>query len=648
MSTGQYTAADVAPQQQGQYSAADVQPQPKSWLDQLSDVPKGIWNNLTQSGQGLIDAGKAAFDTLAHPVDTATGKTGVTKLAADMGNAQDAVRLKAEAAFQRGDYAEGVRHVISYLIPAIGPQIDASGDKAQQGKWGEAAGEAIGTASQLAAPDALSGVSIPVRGIPNPNPTEAAALDYLQNKNVPVSAAARTGNAFVKNAQKAVDSTPLGAVVAAGAQKATTGALQAEAGNLAARANPAPVMPEQAGAGVRAALDARVQKFAQDADTAYSQFRTIEAQPQNLKTITVGTKQVPTGVVDAQGNPTMRTQPITEQIALPVDVSGIKAKLQPIFDDMQTWWEPAKRNASAGYQAAKSILDGPDVVPASQAEAGLGGLKQLAREGAGRNAGIAKLITPQLQDAIDSSVKAQGGQNALYALQAGRASTAAQYGVQGVVDQLRAEPVQTFGQMTYAKDAGIGLLREVQKQAPAELPRVGRAYLEDMFGKAQAQGEWTGADGIFAKWQQLGPQTKQLLFGNNPQLVSDLDKFFLGAKKLAENPNPSGTTVLGLSAGSGALVFTHPQTGIPLALGAGAVSKLLHSPAGVQLLTKGMNVPLKGPGAALLAGQILRAAGSDLQPLPGAQPTQPQPLPKAAQNAQLQQTALATSSPVRP
>jgi hypothetical protein len=231
---------------------------------------------------------------------------------------------------------------------------------------------------------------------------------------------------------------------------------------------------------------------------------------------------------------------------------------------------------------------------------------------------MAKFVIPKLQSVIDGAVSA-GGQDAIDALRAGRTATAAKYGAKAVLDQLRDEPVQTFGQLTYAKDSGVDLLREVAEQVPGQLPKIGRAYLEDLFGKAQSQGGWTGADGLFTKWQNLGPQTKQLIFGN-PQLVSDLDKFFLGAKKLAENPNPSGTMVMGLSAGSGTLMFTNPATGIPLAIGAGALSKMLHSPAGVRALTNGLKLPLRAPAAAMTAGQIMNMAGSDVNPVSTGQP----------------------------
>jgi len=497
------------------------------------------------------------------------------RLAGDMVDSSIDQGKAAVAAAKAAQPGQAAIHGIA-AVPMVGPMVAKPIDQVSKGDYAGAAGTVTGTGLSLAAPSLLEGTNLRVPGITNSNPTEAAALDYLSDKGVPVPAGARTGNQFVKNAQKAADVTPLGAIVAQRSEAATTQALKGEAANLASRASSTPVVPEQAGAGVRSALTKAAAQRAQEAQTSYDAFRELE-------------KETP----------------------MPVDITPIKEQLAPIVKDMQTWMQPALRSASAGFTAAKSILDGPDVLQASQAEVGLGGLKSLAREGAGRNAGLAKYVVPQLQDAIDSAVSA-ADPHALIELRAGRTAAAEQYGTQAILDDIRQEPVQAFNQMTYAKDAGIDLLRKVQAEAPGEMRKVGRAWLENAFDKAQQEGGFGHASKLYSDWASLGPETKRVLF--NPMLVGDLDKFFLGAKKLAENPNPSGTAVMGISGGTGALLFTHPQTGVPLVLGAGALSKLFHSPSGVRALTNGLKVSLKGPARAAAASQILKLAGNDMQP----------------------------------
>src|ERR1035437_4293976 len=115
--------------QAGAVSSQPTSSKPPTWMDQLSDIPKGFWNNMVQGGQGLVDAGKAVYNTVAHPIETAKGNTGITAALGGIGKSQDEVRLKAEDAFKKGNYAEGVRHVAGYMIPMLGPQLDASGDK---------------------------------------------------------------------------------------------------------------------------------------------------------------------------------------------------------------------------------------------------------------------------------------------------------------------------------------------------------------------------------------------------------------------------------------------------------------------------------------------------------------------------------------
>src|SRR4030095_12786492 len=243
-------------------------------------------------------------------------------------------------------------------------------------------------------------------------------------------------------------------------------------------------------------------------------------------------------------------------------------------------------------QALKSIITAPDHVPASVAEEGLSGLKQLAREATGRNAGLAKVLIPQVQDAIDKAA-ATAGPDVLDAIQAGRKATAQKFTTQGVLKQLREEPVQAFGQMTWGNDANINLLRRLATEAPEELPKVGRAYLGKVLGKGTEEGDFglKRAAGMFRDWQNLGPETKTLMF-KNPKLVEDLDNFFLGMKKLGENPNPSGSALVGMAAGQPALILANPVGGSAYILGMGALAKMLYAPGFARTLTQAMETPV--------------------------------------------------------
>ena len=116
---------------------------PLSWLDQAGQYAKGAWDNLNQTGQGMVDI------ATTNPLTTLQ----------NIGQRQDALRIKAQDAFKRGDLAEGARHVVDYLLPVIGPGIDALGDEAGSGKPGALAhslGGATSLGLQLTAPGVLN------------------------------------------------------------------------------------------------------------------------------------------------------------------------------------------------------------------------------------------------------------------------------------------------------------------------------------------------------------------------------------------------------------------------------------------------------------------------------------------------------------
>ena len=139
------------------------------------------------------------------------------------------------------------------------------------------------------------------------------------------------------------------------------------------------------------------------------------------------------------------------------------------------------------------------------------------------------------------------------------------------------------------------------------------AWRAQLIEKATAEGRWGHADRLFAEWQKMGAETKRLLFPD-AALVRDLDRFFLLAKKIAQNPNPSGTalTAASWSTGVGLIVF-HWQTGVPMVIGTGALSKLLHSPKLARAIVRSMQTPKAHKAAARAAtGELLKYAGASV------------------------------------
>ena len=290
--------------------------------------------------------------------------------------------------------------------------------------------------------------------------------------------------------------------------------------------------------------------------------------------------------------------------------------MKPVLEQWDQTWPLTKRQASPAYQALTSLMEGPDEVPISVAERNLGTLKGAARSPSGfRDAsqGLAAKGVGLLQEAVDTAAGQLPG--ALDALQKARAATKAKYDVQGLITQLRKEPVRVVRQVVQRGDASINQLRDLHKQAPGAMPVIGRALLEDMITRATAGGGFSGAKGLWSEWRNIGPESKAVLYGHEPGLVKDLDRFFLLAKTMEENINPSGTGLIkavqeqgrGTWRGiQGGAIIMAPLTNIVGQLGAAGFSKLLHSRAGVRMLTEGLTVPVKGARTAAQTAALVQ------------------------------------------
>jgi hypothetical protein len=188
--------------------------------------------------------------------------------------------------------------------------------------------------------------------------------------------------------------------------------------------------------------------------------------------------------------------------------------------------------------------------------------------------------------------------------------------VSEISDSLRKEPVRAFNQATARNDTSIAQLRELASVAPAEIPKIGRAWIDDTLDAAQKSGRVEGAKGMFRDWHNLGSETKQMLFGHVAGLEKELDNFFLAAKRLAEDVNPSGTAHQGMIVGQGvsaggtaALALTGNVWPLMLFTGgqsaAYALAKAMRSPTTLRVLTQGMNAP-KGSVSAIVARQTFQ------------------------------------------
>ncbi|TAK81827.1 MAG: hypothetical protein EPO09_21815 [Aquabacterium sp.] len=547
---------------------------------------------------GNVDAVKAGAQTLRG-------------MAADIIADQAKVKQEADTAWDQGDHVTAVRKYADWLLPVIGPVLDSAADKAQQGRIWRAAGESLGLGASLFGPQALQNARVKVPAVANArNPIEAAAVDFGRQQGVPIDAATATGNPFIRNVQKGTGNTPLGSLPAMRMQGAQSEALEGVGRNLAQQARGAASTPEMAGSAIAEQLQGKIEAHAQYASHAYDALDKIAADPKNIVTVQTGIKQVPTGVLDAQGAPIVNAVPITEKIAIPVDLRAVRAGLRPLYDQIARALPITQQQASAGFQALSNIVKGRDYEPLLQTERDLGALKEIARgadlpELRTISQGLGAQGVTKLQTAIDAAA-AKAGPKALQALKDGRAATAEKFKTADVWKGISDEPVRAFRAVTAAQDAGIEQLRAIKSQSPLSISQIARAWIDQQLTKATSEGAFQRAQRLQNTWNELGPETKKILFPQKGQ-VTALDNYFRLARMIAENPNPSGTALTQASLATMGGLFVAPLSTATAIGGTGALSAILNSPKATRLFTKGTTLVL-GPGKVSTAARALGLA----------------------------------------
>jgi hypothetical protein len=267
--------------------------------------------------------------------------------------------------------------------------------------------------------------------------------------------------------------------------------------------------------------------------------------------------------------------PVT--MGMPVALKPLQDALAPAHARLMAEAQVAPLMGSKAEAARilSRIMASPEFVPVSVADAVLGELKGVSRADvpALRTEGqaIAAQAVKALSTQVDEIVTQVPGASDL--LRRGRAATVEKYTAADVLKDLPDKPVQTFDRLTAPRDQEIELLRAVAQQAPEVVPQLGRAKLEQWLDLATERQRFDHADRLYAEWQKLGDQTKSLLFGT-PERVKALDEFFLLAKRISENPNPSGTA------------HVNNVFNVVSQIGTFPLAKLLYTEWGVRQLNK--------------------------------------------------------------
>jgi hypothetical protein len=663
-------------------------------------APSGVGDQMRQGAQAkALESMQADNPYNFQPED----KRGFFESAGDaiLGTAKGLLHIPTAADTAPTPVAADMQDVPVQPVQQVGGQLAS-------GNFAGAAGSIAGTGAALAAPIAVGAgikaaprllraagnaaadrINLPRSG----SPVQQAAADWAMAHGAPLDAASATGNPVIRGAQELAQGTiGAGAYVDQAIQNRNQW-YAAKGRELAAELNPNDQTPETAGRAVYEQGVKTIREKHSAAGEEYSAFRDRAEDPANHREVVTGTKQetvqmqtgtrqeVVPGVAGPDGKPAVRDVPIFEKVTrdvpvketvpFPVDLSEFKAALKPQLEEVQRLTRLGQSHYAPAQVALEDIINGPDIVPATVAEKNLGALKAVARSntetgGVRNEAGqLAGEQVRRMQAEIDASVKQIGGVDALNELHQGRLERFGQAEAAALVDQFKAEPVKLFQQLTSKNDSAIDLLRKVQKLAPDQMGALGRAWLDGAMDKATDQGGLDHADANFKNWQDLGDNTKKILF-KNPAMISDLDKFFQSMKDSAKKQNPSGTAqVRHIQAQAGGLAsgITMAAVGHPLGLAVAggyliagnALARLLYNPKFVRAAVKAMNTTARAPGAAAAAQAVVSAAGDAAVRTSAA--NAPEPIAQQAQsvptseNGQTQPTAThqgnAVSEPIQ-
>lgn len=151
----------------------DDNAKPRTWLDSATDFAKGIWQKVNP-----VSGVQGAAQATAHPINT---------YVSDASNRQELLN-KAEDAFKKGNYSEGVAHALYGIIPFLGPQMDQAGTNIQQGNIATGLGQSVGMGLSASTPALLRGANSAVQAAIPAGAAESAASRLYQSALKPSTA----------------------------------------------------------------------------------------------------------------------------------------------------------------------------------------------------------------------------------------------------------------------------------------------------------------------------------------------------------------------------------------------------------------------------------------------------------------------------
>ena len=584
-------------------SADDFDPEIKkrgSTQSGLSSEDKGFLSTLWQDAKGMGKVANAALNPFANPLES--GKT-LADVGKGMVKAQGEQFTKGADAFKDKRYSEAAGYFGAGLLPGIGPAASQIGEEIGDQKYGQAAAHGLEIAGPSAF-EALPAVKIG-GGLKNVNKAaEEAALKSVEGE-VRMTPGQRTGQIGRQKVEKNLTNIPQ---TAGRAQEFYAGQEQELGNAMRKRIDAIPGKTEDI-AGVaektRLELGKVINANKSAADQLYNSVRADVAKA--AKPVKVG--------VDKNGKPIMKV------IEAPVELNPIRKDLLPVYRELLQTFPEAQRQYNPAWNVLDNFMKNKTThMGAMDFDKFLGAIKSITRNGKSpylnsQAQGLAnKVITAGEQE---FSKALQGaGPDTLAKIQKARQTVKEYHDVAeflGSFDKAQyKEAGSLYQKLVASKERSLETLQYIQQKAPQVTKTIGKTFLDQLYEKATAEGGFGRTEGLWRDWNNLGPQTKEILFGKG--VAEDMDKFFLAAKRLhpAEGSATGGRLSAFATYGDigGALVelVTGTAAGHPgpaAAIAATALYKtrlqpeilarISFKPAGAKLLKNAMEVPINSP-----------------------------------------------------
>lgn len=277
----------------------------------------------------------------------------------------------------------------------------------------------------------------------------------------------------------------------------------------------------------------------------------------------------------------------------PVDLTGFQRKLAPLYNFIREELPALQRDSDPSLVYLRGLMESGPKMNAAQVEEYLSKFKELSRgskipELRDKAQGLAARAIAELQPEIDRAVSVNP--DALLALQFARKTWRERSRVFDLIDSLSGDVTGKTGQVTAAQrllrpaDASYPMIQDVLEVAPEAAEDLGKAYMAKVFKKAEG-GEFTSPKEAQNLWNQIGKRTKAALY--TPEHIEDVNAFLELARRVNENPNPSGTGIVSALLKLGILVTNPLHGGAALALGRKA-AQLLYNPEGAAALREAL------------------------------------------------------------